>query len=601
MADTQTHNDQLFKIRHSLSHILAQAVLDMFPEARLAIGPPIEDGFYYDFELPRTLIPEDLTVLEKKMKKMIGQNQQFIEKKLPADEAIHFLHGIEQNYKVELAQELKEKGEKEIGFYENIRPQDEKITFVDMCKGPHVVSTKEIDAKAFKLHKIAGAYWRGDENRPMLQRIYGLAFETKEKLDAHLKLLEEVKKRDHRKLGKDLDIYTMDEDIGAGLALWMPNGTVMRDELEKLAKEYEWHDDYSRVATPHICKENIYKTSGHLPYYAEDMFPPMDMDGEKYYLKPMNCPHHHKIFDARPRSYHHLPLRLSEYGQCYRYEDSGALFGLMRVRGFCMNDAHIYVTPEQVTEEFIKVIELHEKYYKLLGIEKIKYQLSLHSKDGLGKKYVDNEEMWIKTEEDIRQAMNKTGLEYEEVEGEAAFYGPKVDVQIFSAIGREFTVGTNQLDFSVPEKFGLKYIGQDGQDHTPLCIHRAPLSTHERFIGFLIEHFAGAFPTWLSPVQVQIVPVAGPHEEYAREIEKELKSNFIRTEYLSPEESLSKRIRNSELQKVPYALVIGDKEVEGKTLAVRSYKTKNQESVDHKEFIKTVLKEIKNRQLNASY
>ncbi len=577
-------------MRHSLSHVLAQAVLEMFPEAKLGIGPDIENGFYYDFELPRALIPEDLPLIEKKMKHIIKQHQEFKQYSEPADASIKFLKKIKQNYKVELAEELKAEGEKEISFYEN-------GSFVDMCRGPHVNNTLDLPADGFRLHRIAGAYWRGDEKNPMLQRIYGLAFATKAELEKHVAMLEEQIKRDHRKLGKELDIYTMDEDIGAGLALWMPNGTVIRDELEKLAKEYEWKDGYQRVATPHICKEKIYLTSGHLPYYAESMFPPMDVDGEKYYLKPMNCPHHHKIYAARPRSYQDLPLRLAEYGQCYRFEDSGALFGLMRVRGFCMNDAHIYVTPEQVKDEFIKVIKLHEAYYKLLGIERVEYRLSLHSKEGLGKKYFDDEKLWIKAENDIREAMKETGVQYVEAPDEAAFYGPKIDVQVFSAIGREFTVGTNQLDFSVPPKFKLVYMGKDGKEHTPVCIHRAPLSTHERFIGFLLEHFAGAFPVWLAPVQVAIVPVAAPHDECARAICDKLKERFIRAEYLAPSETLGKRVRAGELKKVPYIIVIGDKEVASGDVTVRTFKDKQQKTMSTDAFIKKVLAEIAERKL----
>lgn len=592
---------QIEKVRHSLSHVLAQAVLDMFPEAKLGIGPTIENGFYYDFDLPRTLIPEDLKILEKKMKKIVSQNQTFIKKVEPIKASMDFLHEADQPYKVELAQDLKQEGEKELGFYENVRPQDGKITFVDMCRGPHVKSTKEINTDAFTLEKIAGAYWRGDENRPMLQRIYGLAFETKNQLDAHLHMLEEQKKRDHRKLGRDMEIYTMDEDVGAGLAMWLPNGTVIRDELEKMAKEYEWRDGYQRVTTPHIAKEKLYLTSGHLPYYADSMFAPMDVDGEKYYLKAMNCPHHHKLFAARPRSYQEFPVRFAEYGQCYRYEDSGALFGLMRVRGMCMNDAHIYVTPEQVKDEFISVMRLHEEYYRLLGIEKIQYRLSLHAKEGLGKKYVDNEKLWKKTEGDLRKAMKEAKMPFEEAEDEAAFYGPKIDVQIFSAIGREFTVGTNQLDFSVPEKFDLKYIGEDGKEHTPLCIHRAPLSTHERFIGFLIEHFAGVFPLWLAPIQVEIIPIAESHEKYAREVYQMLRDNYIRAEITTADESLGKRIRKSELKKVPYSLVLGDKEKKDKKVAIRSYKTKKQHTASLSGFMKKILDEIRTRSIDPTY
>ena len=570
-------------MRHSCAHVLAQAVLNMFPEAKLGIGPPIENGFYYDFELPRTLIPEDLPILEKKMKQIVKQNQKFVGKEMDADNAIAFLKETDQKYKIELIEEFKERGDT-LTFYENVMPGDGKPMFVDLCKGGHTDHTGQIGP--FKLMKIAGAYWRGDEKNPMLQRIYGTCWATQDELKDHLKQIEEAKKRDHRKLGKDLDLFTFDEEVGAGLPLWLPNGTVLIDMLEGLAKKKEDEQGYKRVRTPHIAKEELYLRSGHLPYYKDHMYPAMEMDNEKYYLKAMNCPHHHKIFAARPRSYRDLPLRLAEYGHCYRFEDSGALFGLMRVRSMCMNDAHIYCTDEQFEEEFNKVIDLYLYYFKLFGIEKYQMRFSKHSKEGLGKKYVDNEKLWIKTEDNVRKVLEKSGVPFVEAEDEAAFYGPKIDVQVWSAIGREFTLSTNQLDFAIPGKFNLVYTDADGKEKTPICIHRAPLSTHERLIGFLIEHYAGAFPFWLAPLQVKILPVSDKFNSYAYEVLDALEKAGIRVEIDTAKESLGKKIRNAEMQKIPYMLVIGEQEVDDRTVAARDYQTKNQESYSLDDFLK---------------
>ncbi len=572
-------------MRHSCSHVLAQAVLQMFPEAKLAIGPTIKDGYYYDFELPRTLIPEDLPILEKKMKQIIKQNQTFEKRAEPGKKAIEFLKKTKQKYKVELVQEFVKEGE-EITFYENILPQGNKGMFVDLCEGPHVERTGQIGP--FKLLKIAGAYWRGDEKNPMLQRIYGTCWHTREELDAYLKMLEEAKKRDHRKLGKELELFTFDDDVGAGLPLWLPKGAVIVEILETLAKRKEEEQGYKRVRTPHIAKEQLYLTSGHLPYYKEHMYPAMELDNEKYYLKAMNCPHHHKIFGARPRSYRELPLRLAEYGHCYRFEDSGALFGLMRVRSLCMNDAHIYCTEEQFEDEFKKVIDLYLYYFDLFGIEKYEMRFSKHHKDGLGKKYVDNEKLWLKTESLVRKVMDNGKINYVEAEDEAAFYGPKIDVQVWSAIGKEFTLATNQLDFAVPERFGLKYTDKDGKEKTPLCIHRAPLSTHERLIGFLIEHYAGAFPVWLAPVQALVVPVSEKFNKYAEKVVAELRGAGVRVEIDDSDFQLGKKIRNAEMQKIPYMLVVGEKEEKDGSVAVRDYATKKQDVMKLKAFMKKI-------------
>lgn len=575
--------------RHSLAHILAQAVQDMFPEAKLGIGPAIDNGFYYDFELPRTLIPEDLAILEKKMKHIVKQNQIFTSEMEPVDKAIEFLKTIQQPYKVELAEGFKADGSTELGFHRN-------GPFVDLCRGGHIESTNQIKDGSFKLDKIAGAYWRGDEKRPMLQRIYGLAFETKLELDEYLAMRLEAEKRDHRKLGAALELFAFNENVGPGLPLWLPKGTVMVEELEKLAKETEYLAGYQRVRTPHLTKGKLYELSGHLEHYKEVMYPAMELDGEDaYYVKPMNCPHHHMIFKAFPKSYRDLPLRLAEYGTCYRYEGSGALFGLMRVRSLQMNDAHLYCTEAQFESEFIAVTQMYLKYFELFGIKKYVMRLSLHDPKKLGDKYVDEPELWVKTEDMVRKAMLKSGVNFIEVQDEAAFYGPKIDIEVYSAIGREFTLATNQVDFAVPKRMDVTYTDEHGKDAFPLVIHRAPLGTHERFIGFLIEHFGGAFPAWLAPVQVALLPVAEVHQAYARELEKELFLKGVRVEFMSSDESLGKRIRSAETHKIPYMLVMGDEEAKNSTVTVRDYKTKEQVAKPKEEFVAGLLEEIKNR------
>ncbi|MEI7424876.1 MAG: threonine--tRNA ligase [Candidatus Staskawiczbacteria bacterium] len=549
------------KIRHSLAHIMASAVTEIWPKTKLGFGPAIENGFYYDFQLPKPLEEKDLQLIEEKMKKLISQKIKF-EKQNITKRRAKKLFAI-QPYKLEQIKDLP-------GDNVSIYTTGE---FVDLCKGPHIKSTKEITPNTFKLTKIAGAYWKGSEKNKMLTRIYGLAFETEKELTEYLAMLAEAEKRDHRKLGKELKLFTFSEMVGPGLPLWLPNGAIIIDELEKLAKETERRGGYSQVKTPHIAKEVMYKTSGHLPYYADTMFPPMVLEEEgkktKYYLKAMNCPHHHQIFAFEPRSYRDLPLRLAEYGTCYRYEKSGELFGLMRVRSMQMNDAHIYCTEEQFATEFLAVVKLYLEYFKVFGIERYVMRFSTHSKEGLGKKYIDNVKLWKKTEAMVRDIMLKEKIPFVEVPNEAAFYGPKIDVQVWSAIGREFTLATNQVDFAVPERFGLTYIDKDGIQKTPICIHRAPLGTHERTIGFLIEHYAGAFPLWLSPVQVSIIPIGERQLEYAKAIQKQLKDNNIRAELRDENETLGKKIRASEMQKIPYLLVIGDREIAANAVAVR--------------------------------
>ncbi|MBI2464210.1 threonine--tRNA ligase [Candidatus Peregrinibacteria bacterium] len=588
ILEEKMSDDPLHAMRHSCSHVLAQAVLQMFPEAKLGIGPAIENGFYYDFELPRTLIPEDLPLIEKHMRKIAQEKQLFKRYSKPTSASILFLKKIDQKYKVELAKDLKKDGEKELSFYENVMP-DGTPRFVDMCRGPHVEHTGKVGE--FKLTHAAGAYWRGSEKNPMLQRIYGVCFPTKKELDTHLAQLEEAKKRDHRKLGKELELFTFSDNVGPGLPLWLPKGGILIEELEKLTKEEEFKAGYSQVRTPHLTKGKLYELSGHLKHYKDSMYPAMKVDDEEYYVKPMNCPHHHMCYSATPKSYRDLPLRYAEYGTCYRYEDSGALFGLMRVRSLQMNDAHIYCSEDQFENEFIGVINLYLRYFKLFGIEKYVMRFSLHDPAELGNKYVDEPKLWIKTENLVRKAIKKAQVPVVEVANEAAFYGPKIDVQIWSAIGREFTLATNQVDFAVPKRMGLYFIDEKGKEQTPLVIHRAPLGTHERFIGFLIEHFGGAFPLWLAPVQIQIIPVSDKHLSFARKLRDDFFRERFRVEIDDTKEGVGKKIRKAELMKIPYMLVVGDQEAQEKKLTVRSYKTKEQTKHTLEDFIEKIREE----------
>jgi threonyl-tRNA synthetase len=601
MSD-QSHLDDLAIMRHSLAHVLAQAVEKLWPGTERAIGPAIDNGCYFDFLFKEPISDADFPRIEKEMKKIIHQGQTFRRDELSVKDAVKFWKGKKQRFKVEMVEDLhKNEGVDTVTNYANVDNKGEE-TYVDLCRGGHAESTKEIPVDGFKIMSLAGAYWRGDEKRDQLTRIYVAAFSSKEELDAHLAMLEEAKKRDHRKIGKEMDLFTFSDMVGPGLPLWTPRGTIIADALEDLANEKEAEGGYKRVRTPHIAKGALYAQTGHLAHYKESMFPPMKLDDgeEEYYLKPMNCPHHHQIFASKPRSYRDLPLRLAEYGHCYRYEDSGALFGLMRVRSLTMNDAHMYCTEEQFEEEFSAVVHLYLSYFKIFGIEKYKMRLSLHDPAELGKKYVDKPELWLKTEAMVRDVMKKLGVEFVEVPNEAAFYGPKIDVEVWSAIGREFTLATNQVDFDVPGKVGLKYADKDGTEKVPLCIHRAPLGTHERFIGFLIEHFAGHFPLWLAPSQAAIIPVAANHESYANEIGEKLKEKGIRFEAMGSDESLGKRIREGETQRIPYLLVIGDKEMEAKTVTVRNIRTKNQVTIPLDEFITQTANDIAERKLELS-
>ena len=583
---TKRDGDAITLQRHTLAHVLAQAVKEYFvaegfepSSVRMGIGPVIEHGFYYDFDLPRSLTPEDLEAIEERMRAIVEADLPLRKYALPREKALERYVEAGDPYKVELIEDLPE-GER-ITFYE----QGGEDGFTDLCRGPHVPSTGAVP-RHFKLMSVAGAYWRGDESRPMLQRVYGVAFATKEELEKHLWQLEEAKKRDHRKLGAELDIFVLDEDVGPGLPLWMPRGAIMIDEIERLAKDMEDAGGYQRVRSPHLTKEALFLKSGHLPYYEESMFPAMEVDDEtRYFIKPMNCPFHHKIFDARPRSYRELPMRLTEYGTCYRYEDSGALMGLMRVRSMQMNDAHIYCTEEQFSEEFIKVIELYLAYFELFGLEDYEMRLSKHAKEGLGKKYVDNEALWLKTEDMVRQAMLQAGVPFVEEEDEAAFYGPKIDVQVRSAIGREFSLATNQVDFAVPERMGLSYVDDHNERKTPLVIHRAPLSTHERLIGFLIEHFAGDFPVWLAPEQVRLVPIADRHVAYADRVASQLTAAGLRAEVDASNERMNAKVRDAELYKVPYIAIVGDSEEQAGTVSFRSRQEPERKGVNVDAFV----------------
>lgn len=569
---------------HSSAHLLAEAVESQFPGVKFWVGPAVDKGFYYDMDLgDRKLSEEDLAGLEKKMNELAKKNSAYIRKDISKQDAVTYFEEKGDEYKLDLLSGLDDGN---ITFYT-------QGDFTDLCRGPHIPNTSFI--KAIKLTNIAGAYWKGDEKNKQLTRVYGVTFPNQKELDEYLTMLEEAKKRDHRKLGKELGIFTMDDDVGAGLPLWMPNGTIIIEELEKLAKETEEDAGYKRVVTPHIAKESMYLTSGHLPYYQDSMFPAMELDGTKYYLKAMNCPHHHKIFSAEHRSYRELPLRLAEYGTCYRYEQSGELFGLMRVRCLHMNDAHIYCTKEQFAQEFKAVNDMYVKYFKIFGIDKYVMRLSLHEPSKLGQKYINEPELWLETEQMVREVLNETGTPYIEVPDEGAFYGPKIDVQIWSAIGREFTLATNQVDFAQGRRFGLEFTNKDNTLETPLIIHRAPLGTHERFIGFLLEHYAGKFPVWLSPLQVKLLPISDKFLPYAQEVMQKLRKARVRVEIDDRSEKIGKKIREAELGRVPYMLVVGEKEMNEGQLSVRRQGQGDLGSQSVESFLNMIVEEIAER------
>jgi threonyl-tRNA synthetase len=676
--DDRNKMSDLERLRHSCAHVFATAVLRIWPEAQLAYGPPVETGFYYDLEMPHRISQEDFPRIEEEMKKEIKANNVFQKIEVPREQAIKDaqsgrLGGLSERpgnvskFKLDLIAQIPE-GEA-ISYFQN-------GDFVDLCAGPHVMRTGNIGA--FKLTSVAAAYYKGDEKGPQLQRIYGTAFKNKTALDEYFKMIEEAKRRDHRKIGAEMGLFAIDtEFVGPGMPLWLPKGTVLVEELEKLAKETEFAAGYARVRTPHLAREKMYTTSGHLPYYAESMFPPMELEAEgfsqtiinqlrvsqrkneqqisekiepllteldkckseeefiarseellaltppewrktfdqmarikligsasagrrdidRYYLKAMNCPHHHRIFAAEPKSYRDLPLRLAEYGTCYRYEQSGELFGLMRVRSLNMNDAHIYCTEEQFADEFRAVNDMYLKYFKIFGLEKYQMRFSTHAAEGLGKKYVNEPELWKKTEDMVRKVLIESGINYVEVANEAAFYGPKIDVQVWSAIGREFTIATNQVDFAVPAKFGLTYRDKDNSNKTPLCIHRAPLGTHERFIGFLIEHYAGNFPLWLAPDQVRVITLNDDEAliNYAKPIVAELRANMVRVDADFSATPFKAKISNAEQLRVHTMLVIGGRDMEAGAVSVRLHHGGPQGAKPKGEVIADILASIRER------
>ena len=664
--DDRAKMTELERIRHSCAHVLATAILRLWPDAQFAYGPPVENGFYYDLECSHRISPEDFAKLEEEMKKEIKANNVFEKLTVTREQAIADAQsgrlgglaerpGNASKFKLDLLQNIPE-GEA-ISYFKN-------GDFIDLCAGPHVMRTGNIGA--FKLTTVAAAYYKGDEKGPQLQRIYGTAFKNKTALEEWLKLQEEAKRRDHRKIGAEMNLFAFDAEFtGPGLPLWLPKGGAILEELEKLAKETEFQAGYVRVKTPHLAREKMYKTSGHLPYYAESMFPPMELTehqdkelksklekeysdvlretlslqkqegsdfaaraelgsapetpqikryqeltvrereletsilqlGDRYYLKAMNCPHHHRIFAAEPHSYRDLPLRLAEYGTCYRYEQSGELFGLMRVRSMNMNDAHIYCTPEQFAEEFRAVNEMYLKYFNIFGLGKYQMRFSTSAPEGLGKKYVNEPELWKQTEDMVRRVLIESGINFVEVANEAAFYGPKIDVQVWSAIGREFTIATNQVDFAVPAKFGLTYRDKDNTDKTPLCIHRAPLGTHERFIGFLIEHYAGNFPLWLAPDQVRVITL-GDDENLIKEGKRlvhELRQNFVRVTGDFTNEPIKAKIANAEHARVHTMLVLGPRDLEAGNVSVRLHTGGPQGAKPTAQVVADILQSIKER------
>jgi threonyl-tRNA synthetase len=549
-----TKDDRLYRMRHSAAHIMAEVVLEIFPGAKFAIGPPIDTGFYYDFDLPRPLTEEDLPVIDQRMRRSIDADHQFVRDEIGKAEARRLF--AEQPFKLELIDGI----------------QDERLSlykhgpFTDLCEGPHVERTGQVGA--FKLTSIAGAYWRGDEHRPMLQRIYGALFETQQELDDYLARVEEMQRRDHRRLGRELELFATHELIGAGLPLWLPKGAVVRRELEQFILALERESGYQHVYSPHLAKRELYEISGHWEHFKDDMFPPMALEHEELVLRPMNCPHHILIYAHKKRSYRELPVRIAELGTQYRYERSGVVGGLSRVRAMTLNDAHIFCTPEQVKHEFSGVMRLVEKAYATLGITEYSYQLSLRDPEDK-EKYAQNDAMWDLAERVLREAMDELGLPCTEAPGEAAFYGPKLDIQLRDLLGREETISTVQIDFHLPERFDLGYVGEDGQEHRPVIIHRGVISTMERMVAYLIELYAGAFPLWLAPVQALVIPIADRHAEYARQVVDDLRAEGFRVETDDRGERMQAKIRDAQLQKIPYMLIVGDREKEAGAVAVR--------------------------------
>lgn len=583
---------KLYRVRHSSAHVMAQAVLEMFPDGKVAIGPPIEEGFYYDFDLPRPLTPEDLEVLEKRMREIIAGNHKFKKEVLQASQARDLFS--DQPYKLELIDGLEQGGYDEYGEPLEEKPEISIYTqdsFVDLCRGPHVENTGEINPEAIKLLSVAGAYWRGDEERPMLQRIYGTAWESADELEQYLWKLEEARKRDHRRLGKDLDLFSVSEEVGAGLILWHPKGGMVRKIAEDYCREEHEIGGYEFVYSPHIGKANLWQTSGHLDWYQENMYSPLDIEGQEYYLKPMNCPFHVQIYKSRIRSYRDLPLRFAEWGTVYRYERSGVLHGLLRVRGFTQDDAHLFCRPDQMPEEIDRVLDFSLNILRAFGFKDFQAYLSTRNPD----KAAGPLEQWEAPTEALRNALERAQISYQIDEGEATFYGPKIDLKVRDALGREWQLSTIQFDFTLPERFDLVFVGEDGQEHRPYMIHRALLGSMERFMGVLIEHFAGAFPVWLSPVQTVLIPIADRHYEYVYQVAGRLKAAGLRVEVDERGERMNAKIRDAQNQKIPYMLVIGDKEVEGDSVSVRLRSEENLGAMSLDGFMTIANSDIANR------
>lgn len=583
-----TYRDEegLEVLRHSTAHLMAQAIKRLYPNVKLGVGPVIENGFYYDIDMEETITPEDLPKIEKEMKKIVDEALEIRRVEVSREEAKQRYKEIGDDLKLELIEDIPEG--QPISIYE----QGE---FFDLCRGVHVPHTGKI--KIFKLLNISGAYWRGDSDNKMLQRIYGTAFEKKSQLEEHLRLLEEAKERDHRKLGKELDIFTVSQKVGQGLPLWLPKGATIRRTIERYIVDIETKLGYDHVYTPVLGSVDLYKTSGHWDHYQDDMFPTMEMDNEDLVLRPMNCPHHMMVYKNQLYSYRNLPVRIAELGQMHRYEMSGALAGLQRVRGMTLNDAHIFARPDQLKEEFIRVVELIQNVYKDFGIDDYYFRLSYRDPEDT-EKYIDNDEMWNKAEGLLKETMEEIGVEYVEAIGEAAFYGPKLDVQVKTALGKDETLSTVQLDFLLPERFDLTYIGEDGKEHRPVVIHRGVVSTMERFVAFLIEEYKGAFPTWLAPVQAKIIPVSlDVHMDYAKKVEDRLRREGIRVELDTRDEKLGYKIRESQTQKVPYSLVLGDKELNDEAVNVRKYGEKDSETISLDQFVQQMVDEIEQHKL----
>ena len=582
----------LYRVRHSAAHVMAQAVLEIFPEGKFAIGPPIEDGFYYDFDLPRPLTPEDLEVIEKRMREIIAGDFEFEKKVLDAEEAKQIF--ADQPYKLELIEGLEGGGFDEYGEPLEEKPEISIYThdqFVDLCRGPHVDNTGSINPDAIKLMNVAGAYWRGDENRPMLQRIYGTAWESADDLEQHLWKLEEAKKRDHRNLGKELDLFSVNEDVGPGLILWHPKGGMVRKLAEDYCMEEHEKGGYDFVYSPHIGKAHLWETSGHLDWYQENMYSPLDIEGQEYYLKPMNCPFHVQIYKGKIRSYRDLPLRFAEWGTVYRYERSGVLHGLLRVRGFTQDDAHLFVRPDQMPEEIDRVLDFSLSILRAFGFRDFQAYLATRNPE----KAAGNPEQWEAPTEALRNALDRAGIAYQIDEGEATFYGPKIDLKVRDALSREWQLTTIQFDFTLPERFDLAFVGEDGQEHRPYMIHRALLGSMERFMGVLIEHFAGAFPVWLAPTQAVLIPIADRHFDYAGEVAEKLRDSGLRVEVDTRGERMNAKIRDAQNQKIPYMLVVGDREVEGEAVSVRLRSEENLGAMPVRSFIERAKDDIRNR------